>query len=85
MRTHASVGTLNIKKIYIYRYIFWEFKQVHLFKNYILLLTQVSCFSTSQTIFNAVVLYMKHLGVKNKAADSKKSKGGFFTRKTKVR
>uniref|UniRef100_A0AAX7SMH7 Rho guanine nucleotide exchange factor (GEF) 1b n=1 Tax=Astatotilapia calliptera TaxID=8154 RepID=A0AAX7SMH7_ASTCA len=37
-----------------------------------------------QTIFNAVVLYMKHLGVKNKAADSKKSKGGFFTRKTKV-
>lgn len=82
MRTHASVGTLNIK--YIYRYIFWEFKQVHLFKNYILLLTQV-CFSTSQTIFNAVVLYMKHLGVKNKAADSKKSKGGFFTRKTKVR
>uniref|UniRef100_A0AAX7TFH9 Rho guanine nucleotide exchange factor (GEF) 1b n=1 Tax=Astatotilapia calliptera TaxID=8154 RepID=A0AAX7TFH9_ASTCA len=36
-----------------------------------------------QTIFNAVVLYMKHLGVKNKAADSKKSKGGFFTRKTK--
>ncbi|XP_063343034.1 rho guanine nucleotide exchange factor 1b isoform X3 [Pelmatolapia mariae] len=36
-----------------------------------------------QTIFNAVVLYMKHLGVKNRAADSKKSKGGFFSRKTK--
>ncbi|XP_031582013.1 rho guanine nucleotide exchange factor 1b isoform X2 [Oreochromis aureus] len=36
-----------------------------------------------QTIFNAVVLYMKHLGVKNRAADSKKSKVGFFTRKTK--
>ncbi|KAL3980495.1 chemokine-like receptor 1 [Sarotherodon galilaeus] len=36
-----------------------------------------------QTIFNAVVLYMKHLGVKNRAADSKKSKVGFFSRKTK--
>lgn len=36
-----------------------------------------------QTIFNAVVLYMKHLGVKNRAADSKKSKGGFFSRKNK--
>lgn len=38
-----------------------------------------------QTIFNAVVLYMKHLGVKNRAADSKKSKGGFFSRKTKLK
>ncbi|XP_005463999.1 rho guanine nucleotide exchange factor 1 isoform X3 [Oreochromis niloticus] len=36
-----------------------------------------------QTIFNAVVLYMKHLGVKNRAADSKKSKVGFFNRKPK--
>ncbi|XP_028282151.1 rho guanine nucleotide exchange factor 1 isoform X3 [Parambassis ranga] len=34
----------------------------------------------SQTIFNAVTYYMKHLGVKNRTVDSKKSRGGFFRR-----
>ncbi|KAM9309392.1 rho guanine nucleotide exchange factor 1 isoform 2-T3 [Pholidichthys leucotaenia] len=34
-----------------------------------------------QSIFTAVVSYMKHLGVKNRAGDSKKSRGGFFRNK----
>uniref|UniRef100_A0A672FCP6 Rho guanine nucleotide exchange factor (GEF) 1b n=1 Tax=Salarias fasciatus TaxID=181472 RepID=A0A672FCP6_SALFA len=34
----------------------------------------------SQSIFTAVAFYMKHLGVKNRSVDSKKSKGGFFRR-----
>ncbi|KAM6995749.1 rho guanine nucleotide exchange factor 1 isoform 2-T2 [Tautogolabrus adspersus] len=33
-----------------------------------------------QSIFAAVVFYMKHLGVKTRAVDSKKSRGGFFRR-----
>uniref|UniRef100_UPI0037E7C6E4 rho guanine nucleotide exchange factor 1 isoform X1 n=2 Tax=Semicossyphus pulcher TaxID=241346 RepID=UPI0037E7C6E4 len=33
-----------------------------------------------QSIFSAVVFYMKHLGVKTRAVDSKKSRGGFFRR-----
>ncbi|XP_041649604.1 rho guanine nucleotide exchange factor 1b isoform X4 [Cheilinus undulatus] len=33
-----------------------------------------------QSIFSAVVFYMKHLGVKSRAVDSKKSRGGFFRR-----
>ncbi|XP_028325742.1 rho guanine nucleotide exchange factor 1 isoform X3 [Gouania willdenowi] len=33
-----------------------------------------------QSIFSAVAFYMKHLGVKNRAVDSKKSRGGFFRR-----
>lgn len=32
----------------------------------------------SQSIFTAVAFYMKHLGVKTRAVDSKKSRGGFF-------
>uniref|UniRef100_A0A3P8VV42 Regulator of G protein signalling-like domain-containing protein n=1 Tax=Cynoglossus semilaevis TaxID=244447 RepID=A0A3P8VV42_CYNSE len=36
-------------------------------------------FSCSQSIFSAVVVYMKHLGVKSRAVD-KKSRGGFFRR-----
>lgn len=32
----------------------------------------------SQSIFSAVAFYMKHLGVKTRAVDSKKSRGGFF-------
>ncbi|XP_041425467.1 rho guanine nucleotide exchange factor 1 isoform X4 [Xenopus laevis] len=35
----------------------------------------------SSSIFCAIVAYMKHLGVKTKAADSKKSKGIFFRKK----
>ncbi|KAE8593554.1 hypothetical protein XENTR_v10019193 [Xenopus tropicalis] len=35
----------------------------------------------SSAIFCAIVAYMKHLGVKTKAADSKKSKGIFFRKK----
>ncbi|XP_030013096.1 rho guanine nucleotide exchange factor 1 isoform X2 [Sphaeramia orbicularis] len=31
-----------------------------------------------QSIFSAVAFYMKHLGVKTRAVDSKKSRGGFF-------
>ncbi|XP_030605191.1 rho guanine nucleotide exchange factor 1 [Archocentrus centrarchus] len=42
--------------------------------------TVVSDDEKCQSIFNAVALYMKQLGVKNRAADSKKSKGGFFRR-----
>lgn len=38
-----------------------------------------SSFSCSQSIFSAVVVYMKHLGVKSRAVD-KKSRGGFFRR-----
>lgn len=34
----------------------------------------------SQSIFSAVAFYMKHLGVKTRAVDSKKSRGGFFRR-----
>lgn len=37
------------------------------------------CFSR-QSIFSAVVFYMKHFGVKTRAVDSKKSRGGFFKR-----
>lgn len=43
-------------------------------------LTHFSDFSSSQSIFSAVVFYMKHLGVKTRAVDSKKSRGGFFKR-----
>ncbi|CAJ1062627.1 rho guanine nucleotide exchange factor 1 isoform X7 [Xyrichtys novacula] len=39
----------------------------------------------SQSIFAAVVFYMKHLGVKSRAVDSKKSRGGFFRNKLKNR
>ncbi|XP_069497022.1 rho guanine nucleotide exchange factor 1 isoform X2 [Ambystoma mexicanum] len=35
----------------------------------------------SAAIFSAIVAYMKHLGVKTKVADSKKSKGMFFRKK----
>ncbi|KAJ3597869.1 hypothetical protein NHX12_001385 [Muraenolepis orangiensis] len=34
----------------------------------------------SQAIFAAVAFYLKHLGVKTRAVDSKKSRGGFFRR-----
>ncbi|XP_008288288.1 rho guanine nucleotide exchange factor 1 isoform X6 [Stegastes partitus] len=34
-----------------------------------------------QSIFTAVAFYMKHLGVKSRAVDSKKSRGGFFRSK----
>ncbi|XP_035527584.1 rho guanine nucleotide exchange factor 1b isoform X7 [Morone saxatilis] len=34
-----------------------------------------------QSIFSAVAFYMKHLGVKTRAVDSKKSRGGFFRSK----
>ncbi|XP_068592577.1 rho guanine nucleotide exchange factor 1 isoform X3 [Cebidichthys violaceus] len=33
-----------------------------------------------QSIFSAVAFFMKHLGVKTRAVDSKKSRGGFFRR-----
>ncbi|XP_034410368.1 rho guanine nucleotide exchange factor 1b isoform X3 [Cyclopterus lumpus] len=33
-----------------------------------------------QSIFSAVAYFMKHLGVKTRAVDSKKSRGGFFRR-----
>ncbi|XP_062255877.1 rho guanine nucleotide exchange factor 1b isoform X3 [Platichthys flesus] len=42
--------------------------------------TIVSDEEKCQSIFSAVAYYMKHLGVKNRAADSKKSRGGFFRR-----
>uniref|UniRef100_A0A8C6TFG1 Rho guanine nucleotide exchange factor (GEF) 1b n=1 Tax=Neogobius melanostomus TaxID=47308 RepID=A0A8C6TFG1_9GOBI len=40
--------------------------------------TIVSDEEKCQSIFSAVALYMKHLGVKTRAVDSKKSRGGFF-------
>ncbi|XP_058502912.1 rho guanine nucleotide exchange factor 1b isoform X2 [Solea solea] len=42
--------------------------------------TIVSDEEKCQSIFSAVVYYMKHLGVKTRAVDSKKSRGGFFRR-----
>ncbi|XP_045899903.1 rho guanine nucleotide exchange factor 1b isoform X4 [Micropterus dolomieu] len=45
--------------------------------------TQLSIVSDEdkcQSIFSAVAFYMKHLGVKTRAVDSKKSRGGFFRR-----
>lgn len=39
------------------------------------------CVFCSQSIFSAVAYYMKHLGVKTRAVDSKKSRGGFFRSK----
>ncbi|CAF98043.1 unnamed protein product, partial [Tetraodon nigroviridis] len=42
--------------------------------------TIVSDEEKCQSIFSAVASYMKHLGVKTRAADSKKSRGGFFRR-----
>ncbi|XP_076008666.1 rho guanine nucleotide exchange factor 1 isoform X2 [Genypterus blacodes] len=36
-----------------------------------------------QSIFSAVAFYMKHMGVKTRAVDSKKSRGGFFRRPLK--
>ncbi|XP_072250000.1 rho guanine nucleotide exchange factor 1 isoform X2 [Leuresthes tenuis] len=38
-----------------------------------------------QSIFSAVAVYMKHLGVKTRAVDSKKSRGGFFRRQLKTK
>ncbi|XP_029359495.1 rho guanine nucleotide exchange factor 1 isoform X3 [Echeneis naucrates] len=43
--------------------------------------TIVSDEEKCQSIFSAVAFYMKHLGVKTRAVDSKKSKGGFFRSK----
>ncbi|CAL9705188.1 unnamed protein product [Knipowitschia caucasica] len=40
--------------------------------------TIVSDEEKCQSIFSAVSFYMKHLGVKTRAVDSKKSRGGFF-------
>ncbi|XP_020795991.1 rho guanine nucleotide exchange factor 1b isoform X1 [Boleophthalmus pectinirostris] len=40
--------------------------------------TIVSDEEKCQSIFTAVAFYMKHLGVKTRAVDSKKSRGGFF-------
>ncbi|XP_061771041.1 rho guanine nucleotide exchange factor 1b isoform X2 [Nerophis ophidion] len=42
--------------------------------------TIVSDEEKCQSIFSAVAYYMKHLGVKTRAVDSKKSRGGFFRR-----
>ncbi|XP_068616443.1 rho guanine nucleotide exchange factor 1 [Brachionichthys hirsutus] len=42
--------------------------------------TIVSDEEKCQSIFTAVAFYMKHLGVKTRTVDSKKSKGGFFRR-----
>ncbi|XP_035503246.2 rho guanine nucleotide exchange factor 1b isoform X5 [Scophthalmus maximus] len=42
--------------------------------------TIVSDEEKCQSIFTAVAFYMKHLGVKTRAVDSKKSRGGFFRR-----
>ncbi|XP_044064706.1 rho guanine nucleotide exchange factor 1b isoform X3 [Siniperca chuatsi] len=42
--------------------------------------TIVSDEDKCQSIFTAVAFYMKHLGVKTRAVDSKKSRGGFFRR-----
>ncbi|XP_053547037.1 rho guanine nucleotide exchange factor 1 isoform X2 [Bombina bombina] len=39
----------------------------------------------STTIFCAIVTYMKHIGVKTKAADSKKNKGIFFRKKVSAK
>ncbi|KAM4651915.1 rho guanine nucleotide exchange factor 1 isoform 3-T3 [Discoglossus pictus] len=39
----------------------------------------------SSTIFCAIVTYMKHIGVKTKAADSKKQKGIFFRKKVSAK
>uniref|UniRef100_A0A668AFZ7 Regulator of G protein signalling-like domain-containing protein n=1 Tax=Myripristis murdjan TaxID=586833 RepID=A0A668AFZ7_9TELE len=41
--------------------------------------TIVSDEEKCQSIFSAVAFYMKHLGVKTRAVDSKKSRGGFFS------
>lgn len=41
-------------------------------------LTIVADEEKCQSIFSAVAFYMKHLGVKTRAVDSKKSRGGFF-------
>ncbi|XP_057689749.1 rho guanine nucleotide exchange factor 1b isoform X3 [Corythoichthys intestinalis] len=43
--------------------------------------TIVSDEEKCQSIFSAVAYYMKHLGVKTRAVDSKKSRGGFFRSK----
>ncbi|XP_022053706.1 rho guanine nucleotide exchange factor 1b isoform X2 [Acanthochromis polyacanthus] len=43
--------------------------------------TIVSDDEKCQSIFTAVAFYMKHLGVKSRAVDSKKSRGGFFRSK----
>ncbi|XP_068998463.1 rho guanine nucleotide exchange factor 1 isoform X2 [Embiotoca jacksoni] len=43
--------------------------------------TVVSDEEKCQSIFSAVAFYMKHLGVKTRAVDSKKSRGGFFRSK----
>ncbi|KAK7886869.1 hypothetical protein WMY93_026490 [Mugilogobius chulae] len=40
--------------------------------------TIVSDEEKCQSIFSAVAYYMKHMGVKTRAVDSKKSRGGFF-------
>ncbi|XP_061530287.1 rho guanine nucleotide exchange factor 1b isoform X3 [Phycodurus eques] len=42
--------------------------------------TIVSDEEKCQSIFSAVAYFMKHLGVKTRAADNKKSRGGFFRR-----
>ncbi|XP_074511008.1 rho guanine nucleotide exchange factor 1 isoform X1 [Sebastes fasciatus] len=42
--------------------------------------TIVSDEEKCQSIFSAVAFFMKHLGVKTRAVDSKKSRGGFFRR-----
>uniref|UniRef100_A0A8C9ZX72 Rho guanine nucleotide exchange factor (GEF) 1 n=1 Tax=Sander lucioperca TaxID=283035 RepID=A0A8C9ZX72_SANLU len=42
--------------------------------------TIVSDEEKCQSIFAAVAFFMKHLGVKTRAVDSKKSRGGFFRR-----
>ncbi|KAM3873274.1 rho guanine nucleotide exchange factor 1 [Diretmus argenteus] len=47
--------------------------------------TIVSDEDKCQSIFSAVAFYMKHLGVKTRAADSKKSRGGFFRRPLKTK
>ncbi|KAM4580409.1 rho guanine nucleotide exchange factor 1 isoform 2-T3 [Odontesthes bonariensis] len=47
--------------------------------------TIVSDEEKCQSIFSAVAVYMKHLGVKTRAVDSKKSRGGFFRRQLKTK
>ncbi|KAM6910552.1 rho guanine nucleotide exchange factor 1 [Xenentodon cancila] len=42
--------------------------------------TIVSDEEKCQSIFTSLAVYMKHLGVKTRAVDSKKSRGGFFRR-----
>ncbi|CAK6977110.1 rho guanine nucleotide exchange factor 1b [Scomber scombrus] len=44
-------------------------------------LTIVADEEKCQSIFSAVAFYMKHLGVKTRTVDSKKSRGGFFRSK----